>query len=268
MISIPEAFERCRVRGRKALIPYLTAGFPDEETFLSLVAEFASAGADLIEIGIPFSDPVADGKSIQYSSQQALRSGINVGKVLRMVRDLNQVNAIPLIIMTYYNPILSYGLAKFAGDAHAAGISGLIIPDMIPEEGKATEEICKANSIDLVYLLAPTSSADRRRTIISRSRGFVYLVSVTGGTGGRQRLPASVKTWVRKVKRESPLPVCVGFGISTPDQAKAVSSVADGVIVGSAIIDIIRNETDSGCIVERAGDFIRRLREGMGDGGS
>jgi tryptophan synthase alpha chain len=268
MRSITETFERLRAERRKALIPYLTAGFPGERLFMKLAAEFMDAGADIMEIGVPFSDPVADGRSIQYSSQSALRSGINLDRILAMAGDLGRSGTVPLVFMSYYNPILAYGVRRFARRAGAAGVKGLIIPDMIPEEGEAAGEVLAGEGIDLIYLLAPTSSGKRRRMIIARSRGFVYLVSVAGVTGGRARLPATLNTWVRGLKSESPLPVCVGFGISTPGQARSVSRAADGVIVGSAIIDLIRGEPDSAQVVRRAGSFIRRLRQGMDNGGS
>ena len=249
------------------MMPYLTAGFPDEKTFAALVVGFMKAGADLIEIGVPFSDPVADGRSIQYSSQRALQNGINVDKIFRMLAELSKTGAVPFILMSYYNPILSYGMSRFTREAKAVGVSGLIIPDMIPEEGQDAEAICASEGIDLIYLLAPTSGIDRRKNIIKRSRGFVYLVSVTGVTGGRKHLPGSLNSWVRRVKKESPLPVCVGFGISTPGQAKSIANVADGVIVGRAIIDLIKGETDSGRAVRKACGFIRSLKKAMNTGG-
>jgi tryptophan synthase alpha chain len=184
MISISEAFERCRTRKRKALIPFLTAGFPEEGLSLRLLREFIKAGADLFEIGIPFSDPVADGKSIQYSSQRALEGGMNIEKAFGLITAVKGAGQVPPIVMSYFNPILSFGVRRFVRKAREVGVRGLIIPDMIPEEGELVEMACRENEIDLVYLVAPTSGHSRRHTIVNRSRGFVYLVSVTGVTGG------------------------------------------------------------------------------------
>jgi len=217
----------------------------------------------LIEIGIPFSDPVADGKSIQYSSQKALENGINIDRTFQLLSSPGCRLEIPLVLMTYYNPVLSYGLVTFAENAKRKGVNGLIIPDLIPEEGPAVEKTYKENGLDLIYLVAPTTEGRRRKKIIEKSRGFVYLVSVTGVTGKRKTLPATLNSFVRQVKKESILPVCVGFGISTPEQAKAVSQVADGVIMGSALVEIIRKEKSSSRIVRQARRFIRNLRERM-----
>jgi tryptophan synthase alpha chain len=263
MISISEAFENCRKANRKALIPYLTAGFPGGKLFVALLREFMDAGADLLEVGIPFSDPLADGRSIQYSSQKTLESGMNMQRTFELLDDLGNSGKIPLILMSYYNPILSYGLSRFARNAKKVGVGGLIIPDMIPEEGKSVERLCRSYGLDLVYLLAPTSNPQRRKKIIGRSRGFVYLVSVTGVTGQRERLPAYLNPWVRRVKKESTLPVCVGFGISDAQQARSISRVADGIIVGSAIIELIRRESRSAQMIKKTRRFIHDLREGM-----
>ncbi len=263
MTSVSQALENSRIQNRKALIPYLTAGFPDQRLFASLLEEFIKIGADLLEIGIPFSDPLADGRSIQFSSQKALENGINVEKTFELLGTLGQVHRVPLILMSYCNPVFSYGLSRFTMNAKKVGVSGLIIPDMIPEEGRSVEKVCREHDLDLIYLLAPTSGAQRRKNIIKRSRGFVYLVSVTGVTGRRNELPGHLNSWIRQVKEQSPLPVCVGFGISNGQQARSISKVADGVIVGSAIIEIIRTGKSPKEIVKRTGKFIRSLREGM-----
>lgn len=263
MTSISEAFENCRTQSRKALIPFLTAGFPKGELFVTLLKEFIEAGVDLLEVGIPFSDPLADGRSIQYSSQKALENGINIEKTFEFLDAWDKIHKIPLILMSYYNLILSYGVSRFAKKAKQTGVSGLIIPDMIPEEGGLVERFCQRNELDLIYLLAPTSNSQRRKRIIKSSRGFVYLVSVTGVTGERKKLPTYLNSWIRQVKKESELPVCVGFGISNPQQAKSIAQVADGVIVGSAIIEIIRNQTSSRQIVQKTKKFIHDLRERM-----
>lgn len=263
MNVITQTLARCTNNKRIALIPFLTAGYPDEKTFLRLLEEFGSAGADVIEIGIPFSDPLADGPVIQQASQHALEHGMTIARTLQLLKSLNGAHPAPRILMSYYNPIRAYGLQRFADHARSAGVSGLIVPDLIWEEGAEVERACRDSEIDLIYLLARTSPPPRRRQIMRKSRGFVYLVSVTGVTGAKTSFPPAVLNWIRRVKQESTLPVCVGFGISTPAQAHQVSQAADGVIVGSAIIDLIRRTDDPRRAVKRVGDFLRRMRKGI-----
>jgi len=263
MISISETFRRCAAEKQKALIPFLTAGFPDEKTFVRLLDEFAHAGADMIEIGIPFSDPLADGPVIQAASQQALAAGMTTERTLQLLRNTNGNHQVPRIIMSYYNPIRAYGLPRFAKQARRAGVAGLIVPDLIWEEAREAEQVCREHGIDLIYLLARTSPSPRRKQIISRSRGFVYLVSVTGVTGARQTFSPGLQSWIGKVKKESPLPVCVGFGISNPDQARSISRSADGIIIGSAIIEIISRAGKHRRMVKDIGAFIHRIRQGI-----
>jgi len=262
-ISISNAFEKCRREKRKALMPYLTAGYPDDRTFIMLLKEIIKAGADMIEIGIPFSDPLADGKTIQSSSQIALRNGTNINRIFRQLSELANRYKVPLIIMSYYNPILQYGTSRFLKKSMSSGGRGLIIPDLIPDEGIAIENNCRAAGVDLIYLLAPTSNAQRRQLIIKRSQGFVYLVSVAGVTGARKRLPKSLNRWITQIKKESCLPVCVGFGISGLPQAKSVARVADGVIIGSAIIDIIKKSSGTQQAVLNVGRFISKTSKGL-----
>jgi len=263
MISISQTFARCTAHNQKALIPFLTAGFPDDQTFLRLLEKVGRVGADMIEIGIPFSDPLADGPAIQYASQEALAQGMTVERTLRLLRTSNRRHQVPRIIMSYYNPIHAYGLSRFVEQARKVGISGLIIPDLIWEEGLEAERVCQKHHLDLIYLLARTSPPARRRQIIKRSSGFVYLVSVTGVTGARTQFPRQLRSWITQIKRESPLPVCVGFGISNHTQAREISRAADGIIIGSAIIDVIRQANGSRQAVTDTGTFLRRIREGM-----
>lgn len=262
-ISISNAFEKCQRERRKALMPYLTAGYPDDKTFIMLLKEIIKAGADMIEIGIPFSDPLADGKTIQSSSQIALHNGTNINRIFRQLSELENRYKVPLIIMSYYNPILQYGISRFLKKSMSAGGRGLIIPDIIPDEGIAIEKNCRVAGVDLVYLLAPTSGAQRRQLIIKRSQGFVYLVSVAGVTGARKSLPKYLNRWITQVKKESHLPVCVGFGISGLSQAKSVARVADGVIIGSAIIDIIKKSSGPRQAVSNVGKFIGKISKGL-----
>ena len=191
---------------------------------------------DLIELGVPFSDPLADGPVIQAGGQRSLAHGTTVRKILQLVKDVRKHSDIPLVLMTYLNPIWHYGLARFAAAARQAGVDGIIVPDLPTEEGANIASLMKRHGLDLIYLLAPTSSASRQRAVAQRSNGFVYYVSLTGVTGLRNRLAGGLADQVRAVKKVSRLPVCVGFGVSKPAQARQVSRTADGVIIGTAVV--------------------------------
>jgi len=225
--------------GHKALIPYITVGYPTVEDTLKVVPLLADSGADIVELGIPFSDPLADGVTIQRSSFHALRNGVTPHLCLEVARELSKKVEIPLVFMTYFNPVLSYGLEEFCGACAESGISGLIIPDLPPEEGAELEAISRREGLDLIYLLAPTSTEERIKLVAERSRGFIYLVSVTGVTGVRKGLPSDLAAFVARVRRLARQPLCVGFGISTPQQAGEIARIADGVIVGSRIIQLM-----------------------------
>jgi tryptophan synthase alpha chain len=246
-------------RDHKALIPYVTVGYPSLEATLKVVPLLAKNGADIVELGIPFSDPLADGVTIQRSSYNALKQGITPQLCLETAKKLREKVDIPLVFMTYYNPVFHYGLENFCNACVGSGIDGLIIPDLPPQEGDNLETITKKQDLDLIYLLAPTSTEERIRLVAQRSRGFIYLVSVTGVTGARDRLPADLEVFVSRVKQSVAQPLCVGFGISTPSQAKRVARLADGVIVGSRIIQLM----ESGDLPQ-VGDFLKELREALG----
>jgi tryptophan synthase alpha chain len=246
--------------GHKALIPYVTVGYPDIAATLSAVPAFARAGADIIELGIPFSDPLADGVTIQQASFKALTNGVTPGVCIDIAAKLNRGMNTPLAFMTYANPVFSYGIRPFCRDSAAAGVSGLIIPDLPPEEAVELEIEARAHDIDLIYFLAPTSSAARRQLIVSRAAGFIYLVSVAGVTGARNVLPADLAEFVARVKQISAIPVCVGFGIATPEQAREVAACADGVIVGSRIIQLLETEG-----IKAAVNFVEALRKAIDD---
>ncbi len=244
--------------GRKALIPYVTVGYPSIEATLEVVPLLAKNGADIVELGIPFSDPLADGVTIQRSSFRALQKGVNTNICLDVAKRLREKVAIPLVFMTYYNPVFHYGLEQFCSACVGAGIDGLIIPDLPPQEGADLEAVTKKQGLDLIYLLAPTSTEERIRLVGQRSRGFIYLVSVTGVTGARDRLPADLEAFVARVRKTASQPLCVGFGISTPPQAKQVAAIADGVIVGSRIIQLME-EGD----MDKVGEFVKGLRKAL-----
>jgi tryptophan synthase alpha chain len=230
--------------GHKALIAYVTVGYPTIEATLKVVPLLADSGADIIELGIPFSDPLADGVTIQKSSFQALQNGVTPKLCLEIAGNLSRKVNIPLVFMTYYNPVLKYGLEAFCAASASAGISGLIIPDLPPDEGSELEAVSREKGLDLIYLLAPTSPGERIRLAAERSRGFIYLVSVTGVTGARDRLPTDLKAFVARVRKAASQPLCVGFGISTPEQAGQIAAIADGVIVGSRIIQLMEKNDD------------------------
>jgi tryptophan synthase alpha chain len=226
----------------KALISYLTVGYPNIETTYKAAVALSDSGCDIIELGIPFSDPLADGVTIQKASYKALEQGVTPGVCLEVAHRLRQRLTTPMVFMTYYNPVLSYGLEAFCQASVRAGIDGLIIPDLPPEEGGELEAITGNLRLDLIYLLAPTSTGDRIAKVVARSRGFIYLVSVTGVTGARETLSPDLEAFVKRIRQKAKQPLCVGFGISTPEQARRVAKVADGVIVGSHIIRLIEED--------------------------
>ncbi len=225
---------------RVALIAYLTAGYPEPAATPALVQALVDGGADAIELGIPFSDPLADGATIQRASFQALQNGMTSTKGLEIVRELRSKGVVnPLIVMTYYNPILAYGLDGFVEDAAAAGVDGLIPVDVPPEEAEELANGCRASGLDYIPLLAPTSTDERIALAIRQASGFVYCVSVAGVTGARQALPEQLGAFLQRVRRQTALPLAVGFGISQREHVEALRGRADAAIVGSAIIDVI-----------------------------
>ncbi len=250
--------------GHKALIPYVTVGYPSLEATLETVPLLARCGCDIVELGIPFSDPLADGITIQKASFQALQNGVTPGICLEVAGKLRQKVDIPLVFMGYYNSVFHYGLEKFGTACAKSGIDGLIIPDLPPEEGSELEAVTRQQGLDLIYLLAPTSTGERVRLVAERSRGFIYLVSVTGVTGAREGLPADLAEFVARVRQVSSKPLCVGFGISTPEQAAQVGRIADGVIVGSRLIQLMETEDNFMPSVSRFIQGLRQALDGLG----
>ncbi|OGO19519.1 MAG: tryptophan synthase subunit alpha, partial [Chloroflexi bacterium RBG_16_50_11] len=226
----------------KALIAYVTAGYPDRKATVKIARTLAECGCDIIELGIPFSDPLADGATIQKASYQALKQGITPEACLKIAADIRGKIATPLIFMTYYNPVLNYGLKAFSKDCKKAGINGLIVPDLPPEEGLELETITRKDNIDLIYLLAPTSTESRIDIVVSSSRGFIYLVSLAGVTGARSTLSPELGSFVERVREKASLPLCVGFGISKVEHAVQAAAIADGVIIGSRLIELIEED--------------------------
>jgi tryptophan synthase alpha chain len=258
---IAAAFEAARAEDRATLMPYFTLGYPDPATSLAVVEAVAGAGADLVELGVPFSDPLADGPTIQRSTQVALEQGVDVARCLEMVEVLRGRGVTtPFMLMGYYNPILAYGPARFVEDAVAAGADGFIVPDLPLEEAGELETACRAHGLALAYLLAPTSTPARIEQVAARTTGFLYLVSLTGVTGERSALASGLDAFIARVRRVAHAPLAVGFGISTPEQAGAVGQLSDGVIVGSALINAVTHAAEP---VQAAANFVGRLRGGL-----
>jgi tryptophan synthase alpha chain len=263
MTRIAETFAALQARGETGLIPYITAGDPDLEVTYQLVQEFVRQGADLIELGVPFSDPMADGPANQRAAERALRSGTSLARILDLVRRLRQSVTLPIVLFTYYNPVFRYGGERFARDAQAAGVDGVLCIDLPPEESDELKRETDRHDLDLIFLLAPTSSLSRAQTVLSRARGFVYYVAVTGVTGARDSLPAELEEMVRRIRAISPVPVGVGFGISSPAQAAKVASFADAVIVGSAISQTIETYCGQPDLVTQVGAFVGSLKQAL-----
>ncbi len=235
--SLDGIFRAARTEGRAVLIPYLTLGHPSLERSQALAEAAIEGGADILELGIPFSDPLADGPAIQHATQTALERGTTVRTCLDLAARLRARHpGIPFLFMGYLNPILAHGIDVFCRACRDAGVDGMIVPDLPPEEGQALEESCRRNGLALVYLLAPNTPDARMRLICRRSQGYVYLVSVTGTTGARKELPRELPSFVERVRSFTDKPIAVGFGISTAEHAATIARIADGVIVGSAVV--------------------------------
>ena len=240
-----------------ALIPYVTVGYPSIETTLKVVPLLADNGCDIVELGIPFSDPLADGATIQKSSHLALMQGVTPAICLEVVLELRRRVEIPLVFMTYYNPVLKFGLEEFCSKCAETGVDGLIIPDLPPDEGEELEQPARKHELDLIYLLAPTSNKKRIDLVTNKSSGFIYLVSLTGVTGSRDKLPDELENFVSRVREKTKTPLCVGFGISTPEQAQRIGKIADGVIIGSRIIQLIEEDLS----LQKMYTFIKSVRD-------
>lgn len=260
MNRIDRKFRELRARKKKAFIAFLTAGYPDLPTTLQLVLACERGGADIVELGIPFSDPMADGPVIQFSSQEALRKGVTPAKIFDLVSAVRMKSRIPLCLMTYYNPVFAYGRERFLKKAHTLGVDGVIIPDLPPEEDKEFVRYAHRYGIAPVCFIAPTTTRERMAYIARRSRGFIYYVSLTGVTGARKHLPADLQKQLSAVKRITDRPVCVGFGVSRPEQVRRLCRAADGVIVGSAIINKIRQSRSKKTMIKAVEDYVRKLQ--------
>lgn len=260
---IQQKFAELKKRGEAALIPFITAGDPDLKTTLKIMRALAKSGADLIELGVPFSDPTADGPTIQRSSERALRRPIALPSIFRLVREFRKDSDTPVVLFGYYNPFFRFGLEKFARQAAQAGADGVLCVDLPPEESGELKRWTDAADLDLIFLLSPTSGADRVARVAREGRGFIYYVSVTGVTGARRSFDDRLREQVRRVRQSSSLPVGVGFGISTPEQAAWIASFADAAVVGSALVERIERAKGSAGKTAAAANFIAGLKKAM-----
>lgn len=256
---IDAKFKELKRKKKKAFIVFITAGYPSLEATYKLVLEFSRSGVDIVELGVPFSDPIADGPVIQESSQAALSKKINLKDILHLVKRLRKNTGMPIALMSYYNPIFCYGEEKFIRDAKISGVDGIIVPDLLPESGLRLMRIANKFNLHNILFISPTTTKERIKHITSLSRGFIYYVSLTGTTGVRQKLPADLKHNIKIIKKFTTKPVCVGFGISTPQQVRAVSSICDGVIVGSAVVKKIKENIKKPNLAKIAGNFVATL---------
>jgi len=261
MDRLKQCFDALATRGTMGVIPYLTVGFPSVEETLSLVPALVDGGADVIELGVPFSDPLADGPTIQRASFHALAQGVNLGTCLQVCRQLRDTGVTtPLVLMGYYNPIFSYGLERFAVDAQDAGVDGVIVPDLPIEEADPLQTTCRQHGIHLIPLLAPTSTNARIARSCEKAGGFVYCVSLTGVTGARAELPPGLPTFIQRVRKHTELPIAIGFGISQRHHVEALAPLAQAAAVGSALIEVVENTPD-GQREAAVQDFIAGLKD-------
>lgn len=263
---IRRLFERLKTEGRPALIAYLTAGDPAPERTASLVLALEQGGADLIELGVPFSDPIADGPVIQRGADRALKAGTTLRKVLEIAAEIRKQSEIPLLLFSYMNPLVRYGFERLAKDAMSAGIDGCLLTDVSVEEAEQPVAALREHNLDTVFLAAPTSTPRRLELVAKYSTGFIYLVSRTGVTGEQTQVSAAVEPLVAAMRAKSDLPLAVGFGISTPEQAAQVGRLADGVIVGSAIVRLIETYGGDPALEQHLEQFAAGLRQGLSQG--
>lgn len=263
MNRIDKKFRELKKKKRKALVAFITAGDFGLSATKKLVLEFDRRGVDIIELGVPFSDPVADGPVIQASSERALKRGTKLKDIIKMVEDLRRSTGIPVVLMGYYNPVLKYGLKRFVSDCVRGGVDGVIIPDLPPDEADELVAAAKGKDFATIFLLSPTSAPERIRLVSKKSKGFIYYVSLTGITGARAKLPKELSSRVRLIKRYSDKPVCVGFGVSRPEQVREIARAADGVIVGSAIVKEIEKDAKRKDFIKRVGDYVHKLTSAL-----
>jgi tryptophan synthase alpha chain len=266
--SITTAFARAREEGRTALLPYVMAGYPDAATSEALAVALGEAGADILELGVPFSDPMADGATIQAASHHALEGGMTPEGALALAGRVHARIATPLVLMTYYNPIFSAGIASFCARAAQAGVSGLIVPDLPPEESEPLQTAARQHGIALIFLVTPTSPDERLAQVAAAAKdsgGFLYCVALSGTTGARDRLPEHLAAFIARVRSHSDLPLAVGFGVSRPEHIAEIGAMAEGAVVASALLNAVDAAPD-GARVQTGVDFLRALQAGAKQG--
>lgn len=259
MGRIEDAFSQLKREGKKGFIPFITAGDPDLDTTVELLVELANSGATLIELGVPFSDPMADGPVIQRASERALKHGFGLQEIFETIAKARSRIDTPLVLFSYFNPLLQYGIEKLGRDARQAGVDGILVTDLTPEESKQFAATLKLNSLDMIFLVAPTSTAARLQMIAGHASGFVYAVSRAGVTGARENMSREAELLVARVRRFSGLPVAVGFGISSAEQVAQTLAYADAAVVGSAIVAQIEKLSAAPNLVQAVGQFVRGL---------
>jgi len=263
-MRIEKVLRSLKEEGKKSLIIYITAGDPDLKVTEELVYSIAEAGADVVELGIPFSDPLADGPTIQQASQRALNGKVTIPKILSTIEKIRKKSSVPIALMTYYNPIFYYGLDRFVADSRAVGVDGLIVPDLPLEESKELRDITERFRIELISFIAPTSTPERIDAIAKVAQGFIYCVSVTGVTGTRENLSLDVAEMIRKIRPYTDIPLAIGFGISNTKQAKEMIKYTDAIIVGSAVVKLIENyQNDLSVLLGQVRSFVKSLKEAI-----
>jgi len=262
---ITSCFKKIKNEKRKALVVFITAGDPDLEETKSILDVIDDSGADIIELGVPFSDPLADGPIIQAASLRSLKSGTTLKKIISLVQEIRKTRDLPIVLMTSFNPIFVYGEQQFVEDAVFVGVDGVIIPDLPPEEAAEFSVHAEKKGLDVIHLLAPTSPDERIRMVAKKGRGFIYYISLTGTTGVRVQLAEGLGDKVASIKQSSDIPVLIGFGISNPDLAREATKFSDGVIVGSAVVKLIESNSDPIQRNKKLAEFISSIKQAISD---
>lgn len=263
MNRITEKFDTLRKKNEKALIVYLTAGDPSLAVTRELIPALEKAGADILEIGVPFSDPTADGPVIQAAAQRALKNGTTLAGVLQLVERVRKLSQIPIVLFGYFNPIFAYGVEKFAIDARRSGVDGVLVVDLPLEEAQELRRYSDPSGIDFISLLAPTTDIKRTKSITAKAAGFLYYVSITGVTGTAAPEASDIKIAVNKIRKITKLPIAVGFGITKPEQAKAIGEIADGIVVGSAIVRLIDENRNNPDLIKIVSEYVKKIKHAL-----
>lgn len=266
MGRIGKKFQELKHKNEKALVVYLTAGDPDLPTTEALIGALAAAGVDILEIGVPFSDPTADGPVIQAAFLRAIKGGATLAKILEMIARVRQISDIPIVLFGYYNPVFNFGCEAFALRAKAAGVDGVLLVDLPPEEAAELRQYTDRAGIDFISLIAPTTSDARISMIAEKAQGFLYYISVTGVTGTARPDVENIRRNVASIRKACGLPVAVGFGISTPDQAAEIAPHADGIVIGSAVVKLIEGNTGRADLIARVSSFAAAIKTAMSGG--